>query len=73
MILSIVTAFCVDTALKSVCSYNNRLEQKKTTLQNSEVSYLGIMTVRYDKVLDCKNITEKVKFLLLDSIPRFVH
>ena len=56
MILAIVTAFCVDTAMKSVCSYNKRLEQKKTILQNSEVSDLGTMTVRYDKVLNCKNM-----------------
>ena len=56
VILAIVTAFCVDTTLKSVCSYNKRLEQKKTTIQKSKVSDLGTMTVRYDKVLDCKNM-----------------
>ena len=56
IILAIVTAFCVDTAMKSVCSYNKRLEQKKTSLQNSVVSFLGTMTIRYDKMLDCKNM-----------------
>ena len=56
VVLAIVTAFCVDAAMKSVCSYNKRLEQKKTILQNSEISNLGEMTVRYDKVLNCKNM-----------------
>ena len=50
VILTIVTAFCVDTAMKSVCSYNKRLEQKKTTLKSSEVSDLGTMTVQFKKV-----------------------
>ena len=56
MILAIVTAFCVDTAIKSVCAYNKRLEQKKSILQDSEASHLGTMTIRYKKVLDCKNM-----------------
>ena len=56
VIIAIVTAFCVDAAMKSVCSYNKRLEQKKTALKSSEVSDLGTMTVRFKKVLDCKNM-----------------
>ena len=56
IIIAVVSAFCVDAAMKSVCSYNKRLEQKKTALQNSGVSYLSTMTIRYDKVLDCKNM-----------------
>ena len=57
MILAIVTAFCVDTAMKSVCSYNKRLEQKKSILQkDNELSQLGTMTIRYNKLLDCKNM-----------------
>ena len=55
MILAIVTAFCVDTAIKSVCAYNKRLEQKQSILQNSEVSHLGTTLIRYNKVLNCKN------------------
>ena len=57
MILAIVTAFCVDTAMKSVCSYNKRLEQKKSILQeDNELSQLGTMTIWYNKLLDCKNM-----------------
>ena len=56
MILAIVTAFCVDTAIKSVCAYNKRLEQKQSILQNSEVSHLGTTSIRYNKVLNCKNM-----------------
>ena len=55
IIIAVVSAFCVDTAIKSVCSYNKRLEQKQSILQNSEVSYLGTTLIRYNKVLNCKN------------------
>ena len=57
IIIAVVTAFCVDTAMKSVCSYNKRLEQKKSILlEDNELSRLGTMTIRYNKVLDCKNM-----------------
>ena len=57
IIIAVVSAFCVDTAIKSVCAYNKRLEQKKYTLQgDNELSQLGTMTIRYNKLLDCKNM-----------------
>ena len=62
VVLAIVTAFCVDTAMKSVCSYNKRLEQKKTIRQNSEISNLGEMTVRSDKMLNFKNMDKPIVY-----------
>ena len=32
IIIAVVSSFFVDTAMKSVCAYNKRLEQKKSIL-----------------------------------------
>ncbi len=55
VIYAILTAFIIDTSMKSVCAYNEKLKNQDKASQDKDINNLGKMTLKFDTSLDCAN------------------
>ena len=55
VIYAILAAFVIDTSMKAVCSYNDKLKEQDSASQKEDINQLGNVTLKFDKLLDCKN------------------
>ena len=55
VIYAILAAFAIDTSMKSVCAYNEKLKSQNLGSQQEDINQLGKMTLKFDELLDCRN------------------
>jgi len=52
---AILTAFIIDSSMKSVCAYNDKLKNQKLISIYYEYNHLGKISLRWDESLNCSN------------------
>ena len=55
VIYAILAAFAIDTSMKSVCAYNEKLKDQDIASQNKDINHLGNVTLKFDEILNCKD------------------
>ena len=57
IIIGLVSAFLVDTSIKAVCNYNDKLNTKQSIIEdkvgrNSPIN----MSIKFEELIDCSNV-----------------
>ena len=47
--------FIIETSMKSVCAYNQKMKYWKIVNRIEDINQLGKISLRFDKILGCKN------------------